>query len=668
MPIDRSVFAAAPASRLWSRLAVCGPYAALALLFLLGLPLLSLSRIGLMLWQGERVAATGIWPEMLLQGVRVDIIQLSLFALPLLLLAPLLALRRPWPLWRRLNALWVVLAVATLTLLEIATPQFIGEYDARPNRLFVEYLKYPHEVLAMLWSGFRLQLLAGLAGTALAAVATVRLLRPWLRQEHAWPLWKLWLSWPLLVLLCLLAIRSNLDHRPANPALFALTGDPMVNTLILNSAWSVTHAVYAMRHEARSSEIYGQMDNAAILDELRKAKASLGDARPLLGNAEIPTLLAQKATQRRGKPLNLVIVLEESLGATFVESLGGVPVTPELEKLKNEGWWFEQLYATGTRSIRGIEAVVTGFPPTPAQAVVKLSLAQHDFASLASILAQHGYSSEFIYGGEAHFDNMRGFFTNNGFARITDGKDYKNPVFTGSWGVSDEDLFAKAHERLSEKHQAGESSFTLVFTSSNHAPFEFPDGRIALYEEPKGTDNNAVKYTDYALGRFIAQAKASDYWKDTVFLIVADHDIRVRGNSLVPIERFHIPGLILGADLAPRRVKTVASQIDLAPTLLSLLGVDAEHPLIGRDLTREPADLPGRAMMQYEQHYAWMEGDQVVILRPEKTPEHARYDRTKKHLQPAAPPADAAARERRALAHALLPAWLYREQRYRLPE
>jgi phosphoglycerol transferase MdoB-like AlkP superfamily enzyme len=655
--------------RIWQRLDIFGPYSGLAMLFLLGLPLLSLSRITLMLWQSERVAATGIWPEMLAQGVRVDIIQLSLLALPLLLLAPILATRPLWPLWRRLSMFWVIVAITGLALLEVSSPAFITEYDTRPNRLFVEYLKYPGEVMGMLWGGFRLQLLGGLLFTAFFGFATYYLMRPWKNKQAAWSHLRLWLTWPLLFLLCALAIRSSLDHRPANPAMFALTGDPMVNTLILNSAWSVTHAIYGMRHEARSSEIYGTMEESDIMAEVKTARASLGDTRPLLDNPEIPTLTAQTASVKRAKPLNLVIILEESLGATFVESLGGVPVTPELEKLKKQGWWFEQLYATGTRSIRGIEAVVTGFPPTPAQAVVKLSLAQRNFASLASILGTQGYESEFIYGGEAHFDNMRSFFTGNGFARITDQNDYKNPIFMASWGVSDEDLLNKTHERLSAKHKEGKPSFTLVFTSSNHSPFEFPDGRIDLYEQPKGTDNNAVKYTDYVLGQFMKQAQASDYWKDTIFVVVADHDIRVRGDSLVPIERFHIPGLILGADLQPKTIKTVASQIDLAPTLLSLLGVDSQHPMIGRDLTREDPQHPGRAMMQYEQHYAWMEGDKVVVLRPEKAPAHGRYDKTTKHLAvvPEAPK-DGAVLERRALAHALLPAWLYREQRYRLPD
>lgn len=658
----------APTARLWSLLSPLGAYAPIGLLFLVGLPMLSLSRIALMLWQWDRVAATGIWPDMLLQGVRVDIIQLSLLGLPLLLLAPVLAMHRTWRFWRVLSRYWVVLSVALLALLEMASPAFINEYDSRPNRLFVEYLKYPAEVFPMLWNGFRLHLVGGTLATTFVVWAMVRLTRPWLTVAPSWSRLKLWLTWPLLALLALVAIRSSFDHRPANPALFALTNDAMVNTLILNSTWSVAHAIYGMKHEARSSEIYGSMKERDILQQVQATRQLLQDTRPLLGDQDIPTLTDQKASIRRERPLNLVIILEESLGATFVESLGGVPVTPEIEKLKEQGWWFEQLYATGTRSVRGIEAVVTGFPPTPAQSVVKLSLAQNNFSTLAQILGKQGYESEFIYGGESHFDNMRGFFMANGFSRVTDQNDYESPVFKGSWGVSDEDLLNKTHERLLAKHAEGKRSFTLVFTSSNHTPFEFPDGRIELYEQPKGTDNNAVKYTDYALGQFVKKARSSDYWKDTVFVVVADHDIRVRGDSLVPIERFHIPGLIFGADIPQRKVKTVASQIDLAPTLLSLMGVDAKHPMIGRDLTREPDSLPGRAMMQYEQNYAWMEGQKVVILRPGKEASHADYDPARKHLTTAAqPPENGKAMEERALAHVQLGAWLYRSQLYRLP-
>src|SRR5690606_25102081 len=173
---------------------------------------------------------------------------------------------------------------------------------------------------------------------------------------------------------------------------------------------------------------------------------------------------------------------------------------------------------------------------------------------------------------------------------------------------------------------------------------------------------------DWAMGRFFAQAKASAYWKDTLFLVVADHDIRVRGNTLIPVERFHIPGLILGADIEPRRIRTVASQIDLGPTVLSLMGLAADTPMIGRDLSAEPEGHPGRAMMQYEQNYGFMEGNDLVVLRAEKQPVLATYDPAAKQLGADSVLADDDPRARRALAHSLLPSWLYREQRYRLPD
>jgi len=652
----------------WRFLSHFGPYAPLMALFLVGLLFLSLSRVGLMLWQWPRVQATGIWPQMLVQGVRVDIIQLSLLCLIPLLLAPLAAFTGLWPAWQKFTFVWVVACITLLFFLEAATPGFIGEYDVRPNRLFVEYLKYPKEVLPMLWNGFRVHVFLGVIVTVATLWLISRFMQPWLAMQNTWSVAMTLVAWPAIFLLLAFAIRSTTGHRPANPAMFALTTDSMVNSLILNSAWSVTHAIYNLKHEAKSSEMYGKMPGDELIALLAKDRLDNPGTAPFLGNVDLPTLNHLIPSRKRDKPLNLVIILEESLGATFVGSLGGVPVTPELEKLKEEGWWFEQLYATGTRSVRGIEAVVTGFPPTPAQSVVKLSLSQQHFFSLADLLGRRGYHTEFIYGGESHFDNMNGFFMGNGFQTVTDQKDYKDPVFVGSWGASDEDLFNKAHEQILAQHDQGKPFFTLVFSSSNHSPFEFPEGRIELHDPVKATENNAVKYADYALGKFFDEAKRSDYWKDTVFIVVADHDIRVRGDSLVPVKNFHIPALILGADIEPRRIKTVASQIDLPVTALSLMGVEADQPMTGRDISKEPADLPGRAMMQFEQHYAWMEGNKVVVLRAGQPPAHASYDVGTKSLSMAERPAGAEAVEKRALANVLLPTMLYREQKYRLPE
>lgn len=645
-------------------LALLGPYQILLKLLLVGLTILSLSRLGLAIWQWDRVTSAVNLPIFFIQGIRADLIMMGMLIAPLALLMPLLVNKYTWRFWQKLVWVWGTFIVILAVFMETATPAFIMQYDLRPNRLFVEYLQYPKEVFSTLWEGFRVPLILGISLTIIAGILFSTMLKKWLsKYQLDWPVWKIWLTWPILVLLLVVMIRSTLAHRPANPAIFAITSDAMVNSLIINSSWSVYFAIYNMQHEAEASDVYGSLTDDEIMAEMDQNYPWL-NADP---DVPFPTLNKRESSITRDKPLNLVIILEESMGATFVKSLGGEhAVTPELEKLKDKGWWFEQLYATGTRSVRGIEATISGFLPTPARSVVKLSLSQQNFFTIADLLNHKGYFTEFIYGGESHFDNMASFFIGNGFESVIDQDNYQNPVFKGSWGVSDEDLLNKAHNRISEMHQKGQPYFSLVFTSSNHSPYEFPDGRIDLEGSEKQTDLNAVKYADYALGEFFDKAMQSDYWQDTLFLVIADHDLNVYGDTLVPIERFQIPGLILGADIKPKKIKTVASQIDMAPTLLSLMGISAETPMIGRDLSRpEEHQSSGRALMQFADYFALMQGEKVTILRPQKEALEGHYSPDTRQLEILGPAKEEDAHE--ALAHVLLPSWLYRQQRYDMP-
>jgi phosphoglycerol transferase MdoB-like AlkP superfamily enzyme len=645
-----------------------GPYSCIVGFILLGVLALSVSRVLLIAWQWERVHVNHSLLSMLVQGLRSDLMTLGIFAAPaLLLLPPLLAIGRlKW--WIRLCCAWLSVSLLLIIFLELATPQFLMEYDSRPNRLFLEYLVYPNEVMAMLWNGYRVSLLLTAAAVAGLTWLLLRHFRQYVHDTSTWRKRTILLVWPIVLIVLFVMIRSSFQHRPANLSTFAFCDDGMVNSLVANSAYSVLTAAYGLKNEAHSSRMYGDMPSAEIVQRVR---AGMGVPPADFTSDQLPTLHRQVATVRRDKPLNLVLVLEESLGAGFVKRLGGLPLTPHIDAMAEQGIWFEQLYATGTRSVRGIEAVVAGFPPTPALSVVKLSKSQQDFATLASVLAKSGYRSEFIYGGESHFDNMRSFFLGNGFNSVVDRRDFHAPKFVGSWGVSDEDLFDMADQRIRLLHAVGRPFFTLVFSSTNHTPFEFPDGRIELYDAPKQTVRNAVKYADHALGKFIERARASDYWADTVFLVVADHDTRVYGDELVPVGKFHIPGVILGADIASRKIDSLVSQIDLAPTLLSLMGIDSEHPFPGRDLTRtlpefgnSPAPVQARAMMQFDQHFAWLERDRLTVLLPDGGSRQFTFDRATRALEPATTSDPEVVRQ--ALANVLMPAWLYNEQRYRV--
>jgi phosphoglycerol transferase MdoB-like AlkP superfamily enzyme len=627
----------------------------------LGLLVLQLSRLGLLLWQFDRVSETEGWTYILAQGLRFDLVALcGLLLVPSLVLPWLYVARRTRGFVSRFLPLLLAAALATLFFMELATPSFIEEYDTRPNYLFVEYLKYPTEVMATLWGAYPMQLILSAILVPLLARVVYRRFRTRAGEAQPVPLAQAAGLAIVLPALCAIGVRSTLEHRPVNPSTVCFSGDAMVNALPMSSLYSVGYAIYEMRkNESGDGTVYATMPYEEVLDMVR-ADSGL----PLDGFTDptIPTLHTQIATRPRERPLNFVIVLEESLGAEFVGSMGGLDLTPELDKLREQGMSFDRLYATGTRSVRGIEAVVTGFLPTPVRSVVKLPRSQRDFFTVAELLAREGYATSFLYGGEAHFDNMARFFTGNGFETIIDHKDYADPIFEGSWGVSDQDLFRRAHEQFEQ--MGDQPFFSLVFTSSNHSPWDFPEGQLELVEQPAATRNNSVRYADHALGGFFDLARMSSYWENTVFLVVADHNSRVYGPDLVPVERFHIPAVFLGGAIEAEHVDQLASQVDLLPTALSLIGIDAEHPCLGRDLT-DSAQLqrPGRAILQFHQTNLYWEEDCAVILRPGLPPSFfsIQNDRLGEVI-----PADSVL-ERRALGHALWPQMSYTAGDYRLP-
>ncbi len=584
---------------------------------------LTLSRLGFFVWQFERVEAAGQYGFIFVQGLRFDVVLLAMAMIVPATLTPLFATHLgAFRVWRGFLLIYMAVWFVFIAFMEFSTPSFINQYDSRPNYIFVEYLKHYREVGATLLAEYPLQLLLAGIFVPLVSYLFYRLSRRLVVLERPVKWLPALLLAPLLFVSFAMAARSTLDHRPVNPSTVALTSDHLVNELALSSAYTLLYAVYLSGQDEAGGVPYGEMPFERVVSIIRD---ETGVEPAAFNDPKLPSHHLQRSSQPRKRPYNVVIVLEESLGAEFVGRLGGLPLTPNLDALAKEGIWFENLYATGTRSVRGIEAVVSGFLPTPARSVVKLNKSQHGFFTLAQLFRDQGYDTGFIYGGESHFDNMRSFFMGNGFNYVIDQDDYPESAYRATWGVADEDLFAMADRKFSG--YGDQPFFALVFSSSNHSPFEFPDGRIELYDQEKHTVNNAVKYADYAIGRFIEQAKQSDYWDNTLFLVIADHNSRVYGSSLLPVERFHIPGLILGGPVKePEVVTTLASQIDIGPTLLSLAGVSGEHPMVGRDLTlAQNRNRPGRAIMQFDQVQGYMEGDEVVLLQQERPPKLYHY-------------------------------------------
>ncbi|MDP3519934.1 MAG: hypothetical protein Q8S02_04870 [Hydrogenophaga sp.] len=325
------------------------------------LAVLWISRLGLAAWQAERISQAQAWSHVWLQGLRFDAVLMGMvWAFPAALapwMATARATQRVWPTVLRWYGGLVLLLTA---FMELATPAFIAQYDSRPNYLFIEYLGYVKEVGGTLVKDRGPHLLA--AAVLLPALVWVyaRLSHPTRPSASL----RVWQAAPLSVLLfALLALcaRGALGHRPANPASVAVTTDHLVNELPLSSLYTVSYALYQSRKAEEGGITYAEMTEARVIDVVRRETGLPANA---FNHPNSPLRHRQTSLHPRARPLNLVIVLEESLGAEFVGRLGGLPLTPNLDRLGDQGIWFDKLYATGTRSVRGIEAVVAGFPPT----------------------------------------------------------------------------------------------------------------------------------------------------------------------------------------------------------------------------------------------------------------------------------------------------------------
>jgi len=316
--------------------------------------------------------------------------------------------------------------------------------------------------------------------------------------------------------------------------------------------------------------------------------------------------------------LNVVLVTIESLSATYLGCFGDTRnLTPNLDRLKFESLFFSNFFATGTRTDRGLEAISLSVPPTPGRSIIKRLGRETGYASLGRQLEARGYDSAFLYGGRGYFDNMNAFFGGNGY-RIIDQTSVPEEeiTFKNAWGMCDEDLYAQALRQADIDHAVGKPFFFQIMTTSNHRPFTYPEGSIDI---PSGYGREgAVKYSDFAIGDFLKEARRRPWFRSTVFVFVADHTANSAGKEDLPVEKYRIPLFIFAPGIIePREVPTLASQIDLAPTLLGLLNLDYTSTFFGRDILREDA-AGGRALIGNYQHLGLFDGHDLAILSPKK--------------------------------------------------
>jgi phosphoglycerol transferase MdoB-like AlkP superfamily enzyme len=325
------------------------------------------------------------------------------------------------------------------------------------------------------------------------------------------------------------------------------------------------------------------------------------------------------------RPRNIILISVESLSASYMGAYGSTQgLTPEMDKLAREGMQFDQMFATGTRTVRGLDALSLGTPPIPGQAIVHRPNNEH-LATIGELLKQQGFAPYFFYGGYGYFDNMNAYFRGNDY-QIVDRTDFPkgSVMFENIWGVSDEFLFNNVIRTLDAEFATGKPFFAQVMTTSNHRPFTYPAGRINI-ASPGGREGG-VKYTDYAIGKLIRDAQSKPWFKDTLFVIVADHCASVAGKTKLPVNNYHIPLIFYApALLKPARYAPVISQIDIPPTLIDVLGMKGATAFFGRSVF-DPGPAPERAFISNYQELGYLKNGILTVLQPKQHVESYRVD------------------------------------------
>lgn len=322
------------------------------------------------------------------------------------------------------------------------------------------------------------------------------------------------------------------------------------------------------------------------------------------------------------KRMNVIQITVESLSAEYLgcyneSAYGPMGLTPNLDRIAGESLWFRHTYAGGTRTVRGMEALTLSIPPIPGQAVLRRPHCEN-MPTLGAVFQDHGYDCDFVYGGDGLFDNMSYFFANNGYrvmdkpARLKAYPDTK-VKFANAWGVSDEDLYDWVIDEADASFAKGEPFHEFVMTTSNHRPFTWPAGRIPLLRTGR---DGGVAYTDYAIGKFLRDAEKKPWFKNTIFVIVADHCASVAGKRELEVRKYEIPMFIYSpGNIRPRMIETPTSQIDLAPTVLGLLNFNYTSRFFGKDALR-PSPAGDRVFISNYQKIAMIRGDRLAVLKP----------------------------------------------------
>ncbi|QCT98864.1 LTA synthase family protein [Stutzerimonas degradans] len=610
------------------------------------LALFALLRLGLLLFNRELIGSTPLasFVEAFGNGLRFDL-RVTVYILVPLLLAVLSPRAMAA---RRLQQLWLGACASVAILLGLIELNFYREFHQRLNSLVFQYLQEdPATVLSMLWHGFPvLRLLAAWLAASAALFALfgwlerrTRAARPRLANAPARGA-----SWParfavfgVLLVVSVVAARGTLRQGP--PLRWGdafTTASTFANHLGQNATLSL--------YDAARNRFSSHRDNSwkatlPVADAQAIARELLLTANDRLVDAELAPVRRDFLPPADGQLAvrNVVVILMESFAGRYVGALGSADgITPNFDRLAGEGLLFERFFANGTHTHQGMFASMACFPNLPGfEYLMQTPEGGHRFSGLPQLLGARAFDDVYVYNGDFAWDNQAGFFGNQGMKRFVGRNDYVNPVVSDpTWGVSDQDMFARAADELG-KLDNGAPFYALLQTLSNHTPYALPDPLpVAAVQGHGALDAHltAMRYADWALGQFFERVRHEPWFKQTLFVVVGDHGFGAPEEvTEMDLLRFHVPLLLIAPGITERfgsRREVVGTQVDVVPTIMGRLGGEVRHQCWGRDLLSLAADDPGFGIVKpsgSDQTVALIRGDRVLVQPKEQPARLYRY-------------------------------------------
>ncbi len=592
------------------------------------LAMFSLLRVALLVYNHELIGSTSTesFTEAFGNGVRFDLRVVVFACLPLLLALSanrFMAARRPL-------RLWLTVAASLMLFLGLIEFDFYREFHQRLNGLVFQYIKEdPKTVLSMLWYGF--PVLRYLLAWALVTWLLAFLFK---RIDHATrftapvsvsPVQR-WLVLLVCVMISVVAVRGTLRHGPPLRWGDAFTTDSMfANHLGLNGTLTLLTAAKTTFSDHRDNAWDGTLPEDEALRITRDMLLTPSDQLVDADRAAVRRDYTPPAEGRLPAVRNVVVILLESFAGHYVGALGNKDgITPYFDALAKEGVLFTRLFSNGTHTHQGMFATMACFPNLPAfEYLMQMPEGGHAFSGLPQLLHPRDYADIYVYNGSFTWDNQLGFFGNQGMTTFIGRDDYTNPVFSDpTWGVSDQDMFERGAEELA-RLDGGKPFYALLQSLSNHTPYALPkELPVAPVTGHGSLDEHltAMRYSDWALGQFFEKARQSPYYKDTLFVIVGDHGFgSTEQLTEMDLYRFNVPLLLIAPGIQEKfgTVRdTVATQVDIVPTIMGRLGLPVRHQCWGRDLLALPAGDPGFGIIKpsgSDQTVAFIRGDRILV-------------------------------------------------------